>query len=71
MQECERQHNQIVEIHSLLAHLPNIMSQLHSMLATIGKYPIESKSLQSSLVDEDCSSLQSLFYLDFTFYSFY
>ncbi|KAB7504261.1 UNVERIFIED_CONTAM: hypothetical protein RMT77_010000 [Armadillidium vulgare] len=36
MQECEKQHNQIIEIHSLLAHLPNIMSQLHSMLSTIG-----------------------------------
>ncbi|KAF2354770.1 hypothetical protein FHG87_014471 [Trinorchestia longiramus] len=36
-EECETQHSQLLEVRSLLAHLPNIMAQLHSSLSTIGR----------------------------------
>uniref|UniRef100_A0A6A7G1N9 Dysbindin-like isoform X1 n=1 Tax=Hirondellea gigas TaxID=1518452 RepID=A0A6A7G1N9_9CRUS len=50
-EECESQHSQLLELRSLLAHLPNIMAQLHSSLSTIGCVRNSLEEVETGLLD--------------------
>ncbi|XP_018006403.1 dysbindin isoform X2 [Hyalella azteca] len=59
-EECETQHSQLLELRSLLAHLPNIMAQLHSSLTTIGHVRSVLEEVEMGLGDLEATIEESV-----------